>query len=481
MTPGRGVRSFKAGLVGAAALLASGIAVTAMAEGRNPLKIADAQYEPVLFSDIEGWADDDHDAALAAFRNSCRALLRRSAEALEGKPMHAALQQVCRKLADVNVSKPGAARAFFENNFTPMRISPLGTPDGFVTGYYEPIVEGTREQTSGYDWPLYRKPASLLPGGRMAIASVAAGKKKARKRKLVRFHERAAIDDGVLSGRNLEICWLKDPIDAFFIHIQGSVRVRLDDGKMLRLNYQAQNGHPYYAVGRYLIERRIVPKDEMSMDRIREWMERNPDEGKELRRRNKSYVFFREVGLAGDQEPPGAQGISLTPGRSIAVDRHLHVYGTPFFISAELPIQSDQPTTRFGRLMVAQDTGGAILGPARADIYFGAGDEAASIAGRLRHSGRFVMLVPHQLDPKALKGDIPLPRPKPAEEVSETKPVDVEKPIGRSAEIKPVQTKAVAGKSAKPEKQSEKQPEKQAEKDAENSKAAKRRKTKHKG
>ncbi len=194
------------------------------------------------------------------------------------------------------------------------------------------------------------------------------------------YYERAAIDDGVLAGRDLEICWLKDPIDSFFIHIQGSVRVLLDDGKLMRLNYEAANGHPYYAVGRYLIDRNIVPKEEMSMDRIREWMERNPQEGNELRRRNKSYVFFRETHLSANDEPIGAQGISLTPGRSIAVDRKLHTYGTPFFISAYLPIGGLKPDTWFRRLMIAQDTGGAIVGPARADLYFGAGDEAASIA-----------------------------------------------------------------------------------------------------
>ena len=172
---------------------------------------------------------------------------------------------------------------------------------------------------------------------------------------------------------------------------------------------QAANGHPYYAVGRFLIERNIVPKDEMSMDRIREWMERNPNEGKELRRQNKSYVFFRETNLSANEEPIGAQGISLTPGRSIAVDRKLHTYGTPFFISAYLPIEGLKPDTWFRRLMIAQDTGGAIVGPARADLYFGAGDEAASVAGRLRHDGRFVMLVPKELVPVA-DDEIPLPR-----------------------------------------------------------------------
>ena len=149
----------------------------------------------------------------------------------------------------------------------------------------------------------------------------------------------------------------------FFAQIQGSVRVRLEDGKMLRLNYDAHNGHPYTPVGRKLIERNIIPKDEMSMDRIREWMERNPDEAKELRRQNKSYVFFRMTDLASDDEPIGAQGMSLTPGRSIAVDRELHVYGTPFFISADLPIANEKPDDD---IPPADDRAGHRLGDRRA-------------------------------------------------------------------------------------------------------------------
>jgi membrane-bound lytic murein transglycosylase A len=210
------------------------------------------------------------------------------------------------------------------------------------------------------------------------------------------------------------------------------------------------------------------------MDRIREWMERNPAEGKELRRKNKSYVFFRETGLANDQEPIGAQGISLIPGRSIAVDRHLHVYGTPFFISSELPIDHEQSANAFRQLVIAQDTGGAIIGPARADIYFGAGDEAASVAGRIKHNGRFVMLLPHELDPKVLKGDVPLPLPRPTEQqISDYKknpPKDEEDAKGE----KPTKGVAAAAKRADKAK-------KEAAGEADVDKPAKKRKSKTKG
>ncbi len=279
------------------------------------------------------------------------------------------------------------------------------------------------------------------------MAGAAPSGKKKHKRKFASFYDRAAIDDGVLAGRDLEICWLKDPVDSFFIQIQGSVRVVLDDGKLMRLNYQAANGHPYYPVGRWLIEKGFVPKDEMSMDRIRQWMSRNPEEAKELRRRNKSYVFFRETNLATNDEPVGAQGISLTPGRSIAVDRKLHTYGTPFFISGYLPIESLKPDTWFRRLMIAQDTGGAIVGPARADLYFGAGDDAESVAGRMRHNAKFVMLVPKELDPSADDDEVPLPRPRPEIPVADEQPAA--EPV-QAAEAKPEAMKPEAPPVAKP-------------------------------
>jgi membrane-bound lytic murein transglycosylase A len=428
-----------------------GLAGAPLAQAKNPLKLSDTQYEPITWIDIEGWVEDDQAAAFATFLKSCKAILRGTQATRDARPMLGALHDVCLAAVDTKPIDAKEAREFFEQQFRPVRISPLGTPDGFLTGYYEPIVDGTRKETDENRYPLYRKPANLLPGGRMAVTVVAMNKgKKRSKRRLVPYHERAAIDDGVLAGRNLEICWLKDPIDSFFIHIQGSARVKLDDGKLMRLNYVAQNGHPYVAVGKFLIERKIVPRDEMSMQRIREWMEANPQEGKELRRKNKSYVFFRETGLGAEDEPVGAQGVSLTPGRSVAVDRNLHIYGTPFFISGELPIESEQPTTKFRRLMIAQDTGGAIIGPARADIYFGAGEQPANVAGRMRHPGRFVMLVPNAIDPWRPKGDIPLPQPRPSAEAMAAIQPEIEEPdVNATAKPSKILKKVAAGKAAK--------------------------------
>ena len=204
-------------------------------------------------------------------------------------------------------------------------------------------------------------------------------------------------------------------IDAFFAQIQGSVRVRLEDGSMLRLNYDAQNGHPYTAVGRFLIERKIYhARRNLDAENPRMDGSQSRTRARRCGARTSRMCFSSETALGAEDEPPGAQGVALTPGRSIAVDRNLHTYGMPFFIDAVLPIQSEKPDTKFRRLMIAQDTGGAIIGPARADIYLGAGDEAARAAGRFKQFGRFVMLVPNELDPARLeRGDVPLPLPRP--------------------------------------------------------------------
>src|SRR5262249_35127859 len=187
----------------------------------------------------------------------------------------------------------------------------------------------------------------------------------------------------------------------------------LEDGVIVRINYDAHNGFPYTPLGRILIDRKLVPRDEMSMERIRDWIRANPDGAKELRRQNRSFIFFRIVVLGDDSEPLGAQGLALTPGRSIAVDKTLHVYGTPFFIEAGLPIDSAKSATPFHRLMIAQDTGSAIVGPARADLYWGAGNQAGQIAGRMKQSAKFTMLIPREIDPVEAGAKMPLPLPPP--------------------------------------------------------------------
>jgi len=384
-----------------------------------PLQFPDSQYEPVRWIDIPGWASDDQSAGLNAFKASCAAIRPGGNAQSAGKVLGNSLYAACKALVRVNGHASAQARTFFESHFTPVRIARLGESDGFVTGYYEPVIEGSRTKTDEFPIPVYRKPGDLVARGARASSKNFPNKgpvyRRVGRHKLVRYYDRAEIEDGALDGRNLELCWVKNQTDVLFMQIQGSARIKLGDGTLLRLNYHAHNGFPYFPVGRELIDRGIVAKEDMSMQKIREWMDANPDAAKEVRRKNRSYVFFREVPLSAKDEPIGAQGVQLTPGRSIAVDKGLHVYGTPFFIHADLPLQDDGAPASFNRLVIAQDTGSAIIGPARADIYFGAGERAGKLSGRLRHNANFVMLIPKALDPVAAGEKMPLPmaRPKP--------------------------------------------------------------------
>src|SRR5258707_499479 len=325
--------------LGSIAAAALWLSIPACAEpGDEPLKLADSQLEPVKWDDVDGWAADDHLAAFAAFQVSCKTF-RSAKRAEDDGPIYNALREVCRRVAAARPSNKEAARRFFEDNFRPVQITRLGEAQGFLTGYYEPIVEGSRFPNPEFHVPLYRRPHDLVAAG-----------------------------------------------------------------------YKPGSGD--FPNNGVLIERALVRRQEMSMQRIRDGMAANPDEAPKVRATNRSYVFFRVSGLSNEGEPVGAQGVPLIPGRSIAVDK-IHVYGTPFFIDASLPIESAKPNTSFRRLMIAQDTGSAIVGPARADLYWGAGDDAARIAGRIRHPGRFVMLLPRELDMIEAGKHMPLPVAKP--------------------------------------------------------------------
>jgi membrane-bound lytic murein transglycosylase A len=388
----------------------------------GPLMLRDSQLEPMDWNALDGWAADDHAAAFATFLASCRPLLRTTPPPGETRPMYFALKQVCGRVVAAGRLKQEQAKLFFERNFRPLRIAKLGDSAGFLTGYYEPVVDGSRFPTPIFKVPIYRRPPDLVPppnGSGPGFPNRGQSLRRTSSGELVPYYDRGEILDGALDGQHLEICWIKDQTDALVIQIQGSARVRLEDGAVLRINYDGHNGYPYVPVGRILIERNIIPREQMSLERIREWMRANPQEAEEVRRKNRSFVFFRIVGLSDgrdDREAVGAQGVPLTAGRSIAVDNALHVYGTPFFIRAGRSLGGETRTASFDRLMIAQDTGSAIVGPARADIYWGAGDEAGRIAGRIRDPGSFAMLVPREIDPVAAGARMPLPpeRPPPA-------------------------------------------------------------------
>jgi len=391
-----------------------------------PLQISGSQYAPLAWSDIAGWNEDDHLAAYKAFRVSCKPIAAQTGLSADSKALGTSLRDPCRVAKGLELNDGAKAKAFFEEQFLPLRISRLGEGEGFVTGYYEPVIDGSRTQNEVYNVPVYRRPSNLFVRGsnQSSVGLPNKGQvfRKIGRRKLVPYYDRAEIEDGAIDGRGLEICWLRDQTDLLFSQIQGSARVSLEDGSTVRINYDAHNGYPYTPVGRILIDRGIIPKDQMSMQKIREWMEQNPDGANELRRQNKSYIFFREVQLSDKDEAVGAQGVPLTPGRSIAVDKSLHVYGTPFFIEGELPIESERSKTPFGRLMIAQDTGSAIVGPARADLYFGAGVDAGKVSGRLRHNMRFVILVPKSLDPVERGRKMPVPDERPSEKIAKLFP-----------------------------------------------------------
>jgi membrane-bound lytic murein transglycosylase A len=319
------------------------------------------------------------------------------------------------------------------------------------------VLEGSRTQNEVYSVPIYRRPSNLFVKGQtqasVGLPNKGAVYRKIGRRKLVPYYDRAEIEDGKIEGRGLEIAYLKNQTDLLFAQIQGSARIELPDGSMVRINYDAHNGYPYTPVGRILIDRGIIPREQMSMQKIREWMEQNPDGADELRRQNRSYIFFREVNLSDKDEAVGAQGVPLTAGRSIAVDKALHVYGTPFFIEGDLPIESERSKTPFRRLMIAQDTGSAIVGPARADLYFGAGVEAGRVAGRLKNNARFVMLVPKGLDPVARGRKLPVPDERPSGKIAKLFPQgDPLKapPNGAKAAVPAAAAPAVAAQASVP-------------------------------
>ncbi len=421
------------------------------------LEFPDAQYDFVSFQNLDGWNTDKQAAVLAGFRRSCEVLLKRK-DAADARPMEKALRAVCpRALALPGDTDDEAAKKFFEANFRPVRVSKLGETTGLLTGYYEPEVEGSLTLTKGFTVPLYRRPPELLSKARLGKRYLRAGFPSTAgaghrvNGKFVEYHDRAAIEDGALANRGLEIVWLRDAADAFFIQIQGSARIRLQDGSLIRVNYSAHNGHAFTPVGRNLIATGIVPREEISMEAIRMFIAEMPEEGRELMRQNRAFTFFRVIGnLPPDSEAVGAQGLSLLKDRSIAVDNKLHVYGSLFWIEAKLQLQNTREGQVFNRLMIAQDTGSAIIGVARADIYFGGGAEAGTVAGRIRNPGAFFMLVPNEIDPVRIASEQNVPNPEYRPEPEKKEPPKAATPP--SEEPKKDEPKPAEPKPAEPKK-----------------------------
>jgi membrane-bound lytic murein transglycosylase A len=363
------------------------------------------ELRPTSFDELSGWAADDPREALAAFHRSCVKLAEREpSTALAAEPLFGAAgdwQAVCAEAAAMAQSSADQARAFVEDRFTPYVVADGADPEGLFTGYYEPLLNGSRRSGGRYTVPLYRPPTDLvrIDLGRFNpdLAGYAIYGRIAE-REFVPYYSRRDIDSGALAGRGLELLWVDDPVDKFFLQVQGSGQVRLDDGSLIRVGYAGQNGQPYRAIGRDLIEMGVLPREQVTMPAIRAWLEAHPNDAPQLMERNRSYIFFEErPELAPEEGPIGAQGVSLTAGRSLAVDPRYIPFGVPVWLDTTAPWPEGDGPLR--RLMVAQDTGGAIKGVVRGDVFWGAGERAAAIAGRMKSRGRYAVLVPKTLIP----------------------------------------------------------------------------------
>ena len=303
------------------------------------------------FEALDGWQKEDHRAALAAFLETCEKLPE------DWEP-------VCRLAADAGATE-ASAKAFFELVFKPVQI---GAAPALFTGYYEPELRGSPQRTPRFAYPIYARPPELQDGQV--------------------YYDRAAIEGGILRGRGLELAWLEDPVEVFFLHIQGSGRINMTDGRVMRVGYAGRNGHAYVSVGKEMVARGTMSADQASAQNIRAYVRNNPSAGADLLSINPSYIFFRKIAdLPADKGPIGAMGKSITPLRSVAIDPDFTPLGAPVWVEKN----GAHP---FRRLMVAQDTGGAIKGPQRADIFYGTGEQAGNDAGTVKDGGRMIVLLP---------------------------------------------------------------------------------------
>ncbi len=365
--------------------------------------------QPTSFAALPGWSSADVRAAHSAFAASCAKLMQRA----DGDGFGGAAEygKVAEWKAPCSVALNSAdmteagARAFFEQNFTPAAARNNDNEIGLFTGYYEPELNGSRKKHGAFQTPLLAKPDDLVMVDLGAFRENLKGERIAGRvdgSKLVPYAKRGDIVDGKLGARAKPLVYVDDPVDAFFLQVQGSGRVKLADGSMIRVNYDGQNGYPYTAIGRLLIERGAVPREKMSMQAIRAWLVANPGEARALMNENASYVFFKELPIDDpSQGAPGSAGVPLTAEASLAVDTRFHGLGAPMWIEAHAPSRDTaQPDVDFNRLVIAQDTGGAIRGPVRGDVYWGAGKAAESVAGRMAHKGKLYVLLPKSVAAK---------------------------------------------------------------------------------
>ncbi len=383
---------------GAAILVVAGALGMSSALAAERPGPAGSTLQRVSFDSLKGWTGDDHAAALATFRRSCEAILGGQGELRPGLPPTAALLRVCREAVAAAPVDGDAARRWIEDRFAAWRVRPAeGGP--FLTGYYEPEVEGSLERTPAFPVPVLARPPDLLsfPDGAPPPLPAELTAARATPTGPVPYPDRAAIEDGALAGRGLELVHLRDGVEVFMTQVQGSARVRLTDGRVLRLVYAGRNGHPYTSIGRVIVTEGHATAEQMHLEGLKAWLRARPAEARRIMRLNRSYIFFSlRSDLDPDDGPIGAASVPLTPLRSIAVDRTAWPYGTPVWIDVDLPSPDGAPPRPFSRLLVAQDTGSAIVGPARGDLFFGSGRDAGLRAGMVRNRPDFLVLLPRE-------------------------------------------------------------------------------------
>jgi membrane-bound lytic murein transglycosylase A len=369
--------------------------------------------QEVAWSRLPGWEQDRHAAAWPALRKSCEKLGARDAQGRASVPhrdvpMPRAQDAQARPVADVvwgdlclaaralETPDDAAARKFFETHFRAYRVNPEHGRDGLITGYYEPLLYGSSTRSERFRWPLYKRPDDLLVVDLASLYPELKGRPvrgRLEGKRVVPYYSRAEIGNGKNPLAGYELLWVEDPVELFILQVQGSGRVRLPDGGEVAVGYADQNGHPYRSLGGRLIELGALTREEVTLTRIRDWLAAHPEEIGALLNSNPSYIFFtqRDASLAG---PLGSLGVALTPERSVAVDPVYIPLGLPVWLDTVLP--DGRPLQR---LALAQDTGGAIKGPVRADLFLGQGAEAGRLAGEMKQRGRLYVLLPKPPQP----------------------------------------------------------------------------------
>ncbi len=349
--------------------------------------------KPVSYQDLPGWDADNFKNALPALQRSCVRIAKRDADQtfgdLEGTGTYGDWQDACREL--LSVTDTTRLRSVIEQYFQPLEARAGSQEEGLFTGYYEASLRGSRTKYGPYRYPLHARPDDLIMvqlgdfredlKGRRIAGRVMDGNLKP-------YEDRAAIVAGSWPHNDKVLVWVDNPVDAFFVQIQGSGVVELDTDEVMRIGYAGQNGHIYYAIGRELVKREYLTKEDVSMQSIRAWLEQNPDEADEIMNTNSSYVFFKESEQNG---AIGGEGVVLTAGRSLAIDRSKIPYGVPVWVDIKPPLEGEQGLRR---LMITQDTGGAIRGAVRGDVYWGYGERAEYLAGHMKSEGRYWLLLP---------------------------------------------------------------------------------------